>query len=53
MILAALSAVTIGSLVVAILIVILLLSALRGSINIVQQGQVGVVKRLGENTWLG
>ena len=48
MILAALSAITIGSLVVAILIVILLLSALRGSINIVQQGQVGVVKRLGE-----
>jgi regulator of protease activity HflC (stomatin/prohibitin superfamily) len=48
MIVAALSSVTIGSLVVAILIVILLISALRGSINIVQQGQVGVVKRLGE-----
>jgi regulator of protease activity HflC (stomatin/prohibitin superfamily) len=48
MIVAALSPVTIGSLVVAILIVIILLSALRGSINIVQQGQVGVVKRLGE-----
>jgi regulator of protease activity HflC (stomatin/prohibitin superfamily) len=48
MIVAAMSPVTIGSLVVAILIVILLLSALRSSINIVQQGQVGVVKRLGE-----
>lgn len=30
------------------LIVIVLLSALKGMINIVQQGQVGVVKRLGE-----
>src|SRR4051794_5390402 len=48
MILGALSAITIGSLVVAFLIVIILLSTLRSSINIVQQGQVGVVKRLGE-----
>src|SRR5260221_13241596 len=30
------------------LVVIVLLTALRGMINIVQQGQVGVVKRLGE-----
>jgi regulator of protease activity HflC (stomatin/prohibitin superfamily) len=30
------------------LVVIVLLTALKGSINIVQQGQVGVVKRLGE-----
>ena len=33
---------------VLVLVVIVLLSALRGMINIVQQGQVGVVKRLGE-----
>ena len=46
--LAALSAVSIGSIVVAILIVIVILAAFRGSVNIVQQGQVGVVKRLGE-----
>ncbi len=45
---AAMSAVTIGSIVVAILIVIVILAAFRGSVNIVQQGQVGVVKRLGE-----
>jgi regulator of protease activity HflC (stomatin/prohibitin superfamily) len=45
---AALSAVTIGSIVVAILIVIVILAAFRGSVNIVQQGQVGVVTRLGE-----
>ena len=35
-------------LVVAVLIVIVLLLALRQMVNIVQQGQVGVVKRLGE-----
>jgi len=46
--LAQMSAVSIGSIVVAILIVIVILSAFRGSVNIVQQGQVGVVKRLGE-----
>jgi regulator of protease activity HflC (stomatin/prohibitin superfamily) len=33
---------------VLVLVVIVLLSALKGMINIVQQGQVGVVKRLGE-----
>lgn len=36
------------ALLVLALIVIVLLVALRGMINIVQQGQVGVVKRLGE-----
>ena len=35
-------------LIVAVLIVIVLLLALRQMVNIVQQGQVGVVKRLGE-----
>jgi regulator of protease activity HflC (stomatin/prohibitin superfamily) len=38
----------IASMVVAGLIVIVILTALRGMFNIVQQGQVGVVKRLGE-----
>ena len=33
---------------VLVLVVIVLLTALKGMINIVQQGQVGVVKRLGE-----
>jgi regulator of protease activity HflC (stomatin/prohibitin superfamily) len=36
------------ALVVLVLIVLVLLGALRSMINIVQQGQVGVVKRLGE-----
>ena len=36
------------ALAVLVLIVILVLTALKGMINIVQQGQVGVVKRLGE-----
>jgi regulator of protease activity HflC (stomatin/prohibitin superfamily) len=40
--------VSIGSLLVAALIVIVFLAALRSSVNIVQQGQLGVVKRLGE-----
>jgi regulator of protease activity HflC (stomatin/prohibitin superfamily) len=43
--------VSVGSivgLVAAVLVVIVLLVGLRGMINIVQQGQVGVVKRLGE-----
>jgi len=40
--------VSIIGLVVVGLIVIVLLAALRRSVNIVQQGQVGVVKRLGE-----
>lgn len=39
---------TIVSLVVLGLVVILLLAALRSSVNIVQQGRLGVVKRLGE-----
>jgi regulator of protease activity HflC (stomatin/prohibitin superfamily) len=39
---------TVVALVVLGLIVLVLLVALRGMINIVQQGQVGVVKRLGE-----
>ncbi|HEY5155042.1 MAG TPA: SPFH domain-containing protein [Acidimicrobiales bacterium] len=42
------SVVLISSMVVAALIVIVILAALRGMLNIVQQGQVGVVKRLGE-----
>jgi regulator of protease activity HflC (stomatin/prohibitin superfamily) len=42
------SAGTIVALGVLALVVIVLLVALRGMINIVQQGQVGVVKRLGE-----
>jgi regulator of protease activity HflC (stomatin/prohibitin superfamily) len=40
--------VTIGGLVVLGLLVLVLLGALRSAVNIVQQGQVGVVKRLGE-----
>ena len=44
----ALGTVTIGGLVVLGLLVLVLLSALKGAVNIVQQGQVGVVKRLGE-----
>ena len=42
------SQVTIGALVVAILIAAVMLYALQRMVNIVQQGQVGVVKRLGE-----
>src|SRR5262249_15552162 len=42
------STLSIAGLVVVGLIVIVLLAALRSSINIVQQGQVGVVKRLGQ-----
>jgi regulator of protease activity HflC (stomatin/prohibitin superfamily) len=41
-------AVTIGGLIVLALIVLIVLIALRQAVNIVQQGQVGVVKRLGE-----
>ena len=44
----ALGNVTIGALVVAVLIVLVLLFMLRKMVNIVQQGEVGVVKRLGE-----
>jgi regulator of protease activity HflC (stomatin/prohibitin superfamily) len=42
------TALPIVGLIVAVLIVIVLLIALRQMVNIVQQGQVGVVKRLGE-----
>ena len=45
---AALSVVSIVSLIVAVLVVVVALLALKQSVNIVQQGQVGVVKRLGE-----
>ena len=44
----AMSVIGVVSLVVLGLIVLLLLTALRQAVNIVQQGQVGVVKRLGE-----
>jgi len=44
----ALGSVTIGAIVVVALIVIILLVTLRRMVNIVQQGEVGVVKRLGE-----
>ena len=42
------SGVALAGLIVGGLVVIVLLDALRRSVNIVQQGQVGVVKRLGE-----
>jgi len=48
MTIAIVSNVTIGGLVVLGLLVLVLLGALRSAVNIVQQGQVGVVKRLGE-----
>jgi regulator of protease activity HflC (stomatin/prohibitin superfamily) len=44
----ALSPVSIGALVVAVLVVLVLLFMLQKMVNIVQQGEVGVVKRLGE-----
>jgi regulator of protease activity HflC (stomatin/prohibitin superfamily) len=44
----AFSSLTIGSVVVAVLIVLILIVMLRNMVNIVQQGEVGVVKRLGE-----
>ncbi|MFM2069940.1 MAG: hypothetical protein RLZZ623_203, partial [Actinomycetota bacterium] len=44
----ALSNVTIGEIVIAILLLAILLFMLRKMVNIVQQGEVGVVKRLGE-----
>jgi regulator of protease activity HflC (stomatin/prohibitin superfamily) len=44
----ALNSAAIAGLVVLALVVIVFLAALRSSVNIVQQGQVGVVKRLGE-----
>jgi len=44
----ALSAAAVVGLAVAALVIIVLLAALRSMVNIVQQGTVGVVKRLGE-----
>ena len=44
----AFSAAAIVGLAVAALVIIVLLAALRSMVNIVQQGTVGVVKRLGE-----
>ncbi len=44
----ALGNVTIGALVVAALVLVVVLFTLRKMVNIVQQGEVGVVKRLGE-----
>jgi len=47
-IIASLSTITIGGLIVLVLIVLALLATLKAAVNIVQQGQVGVLKRLGE-----
>ena len=44
----ALAAGTVVGLAVAALVMVVLLLALRQMVNIVQQGEVGVVKRLGE-----
>ncbi len=44
----ALSAFSIGAVVVAVLVLAILLVMLKNMVNIVQQGEVGVVKRLGE-----
>jgi len=44
----AIGPVAIGGIVVAAIVVLVLLSMLKNMINIVQQGEVGVVKRLGE-----
>ena len=44
----AISSLSIGGIVVAVLIVLILLVMLKNMVNIVQQGEVGVVKRLGE-----
>lgn len=44
----AIGPVSIGALVVAVIVVLVLLVALKNMVNIVQQGEVGVVKRLGE-----
>ena len=45
---AAVSIVNFIGLVVAVLALVILLLALRSMVNVVQQGEVGVVKRLGE-----
>jgi regulator of protease activity HflC (stomatin/prohibitin superfamily) len=44
----ALSSLSIGGLVLAVIVVLILLVMLKNMVNIVQQGEVGVVKRLGE-----
>ena len=48
MIFASLSTITIGGLIVLAVIVLALLATLKAAVNIVQQGQVGVLKRLGQ-----
>ena len=48
MIFASLSSITIGGLIVLAVIVLALLATLKAAVNIVQQGQVGVMKRLGQ-----
>ena len=45
---ASISTVTVAGLVVLVVIVLAGLLTLKAAVNIVQQGQVGVVKRLGE-----
>ena len=48
MIFASLSTITIGGLIVLAVIVLAALATLKAAVNIVQQGQVGVLKRLGQ-----
>ncbi|HMK11690.1 MAG TPA: SPFH domain-containing protein [Acidimicrobiales bacterium] len=48
MIIASLSNITIGGLIVLAVIVLAALATLKAAVNIVQQGQVGVLKRLGQ-----
>jgi regulator of protease activity HflC (stomatin/prohibitin superfamily) len=47
-VIAAISIINFIGLVVAVLVLVVLLLALRSMVNVVQQGEVGVVKRLGE-----
>ena len=44
----ALSTLSIGGIIVGVLLLVIVFATLRGMVNIVQQGEVGVVKRLGE-----
>ncbi len=44
----ALSKVSIGGIVVGLLILVIVFATLRSMVNIVQQGEVGVLQRLGE-----
>ena len=44
----ALSALSIGGIVAGVLVLVIVFATLRSMVNIVQQGEVGVVKRLGE-----